>query len=759
VGPPSLVPPLFVDQRRRSPSLDSQNAENLSVISGSTSFHCLPTPIERQQSFSSNIDEINYTWASEYIDMLKESDKIIAAIPSVQFPDDEQKEGDSAEGSLHSNRNLQNKEEMSAPMDEENESETDFIEIDSSNPLNLGMIRSNTNSSLGVYSGIPSFSSLLQDENLSPLTVQLNEQQQQLLLQQESMIPCASSGRKTTPPSMLNPINTLPDQAIARENKENYSPLGFLSPVRSPFFQSRTPLQPIEEQLPSGVSSRSGEETVEFEELEPETQSISQSMIVSNNDHCDSGMNSNSSAEKDNNNRSGSLFSKGESSSLLNEGFVESRIDFLLDRTNRTSESSPKQEQHRMDEKEPMSSLLPKRTNSSFELEPRSLNIQPILPPSIHSHHHTKASDYESIEKMVLKSSQNSVGRGSPKKFLRTSSPPGTTMEMAMVMNCDGSDQFIESQYKTLSVPIPAAPALPDSDDETVFPPRVPTTEQQEEDEEEEQEEGEDNDDDNDNDTARLDEASSIIEMNDESIHMLTDHPMIMSMSNQQFSFEGFKENEKQLSDLWKGFDEFEGSLKQKTQTTVALQQQQQLQQQDHTHPNYLNRLVDLKKTLTPTSSDYSLKSSLPPLNPSSSTSSLSRYNSFPTSLLNHNNNPHLQSISVGELFFLSFLRLFLPLILFSILLCICLERSSTSYTSSMDELGVFNTMPTRAFFYLNETQKSHPDNNNNNMDNSSESEAHRVFLVQRGNREAVRSDIKQLCVFVFSKFAISILG
>jgi hypothetical protein len=655
VGPPSLVPPSFVDPRRRSPSLDSQNGENLSVISGSNSFHCLPTPIERQQSFSSNIDEINYTWASEYIDMLKESDKIIAAIPSVQFPDDEEKEGESTEDSLHSNGSPTNKEETCAPMDEENENETEFIEIDSSNPLNLGMIRSNTNSSLGIYSGIPSFSSLLQDENLSPLTVQFNEQQQQ---SQETMIPCAASGRKPTPPSMLNPINALPDHEIARENKENYSPLGFLSPVRSPFFQSRTPLQPIEEQHP-GVSSNSGEEMVEFEELEPETQSVSQLMIVSNNDHCDSGMNSNSSAGKDSNNRNESLFSKGESSSLLNEVFVESRSDFVLDRTNRISEPSPKQEQHRMEEKESMSSLLPKRMNSSFELEPRSLNIQPILPPSIHSHHHTKASDYESIEKMVLKSSQNSVGRVSPKKFLRATSPPGTPM--AMAMNCDGSDEFIESQYKALSVPIPAAPALPGSDDEMVFPPRVPTTEQQEEEEHNISNENDDND--NDNSTARLDEASSIIEMNDESIHMLTDHPMIMSMSNQQFSLEGLKENEKQLSDLWKGFDEFDAPLKQKTQTTLINHPQQQ-QQHDHTHPNYLNRLADLKKSLTPTSSDYSLKSALPPLNPSSSTSSLPRYNSFPTSLLNHNNNPHLQSISVGELFFfVPFLRFFLRLV------------------------------------------------------------------------------------------------
>jgi hypothetical protein len=74
-----------------------------------------------------------------------------------------------------------------------------------------------------------------------------------------------------------------------------------------------------------------------------------------------------------------------------------------------------------------------------------------------------------------------------------------------------------------------------------------------------------------------------------------------------------------------------------------------------------------------------------------------------------------------------------------------------------MDELGAFNTMPTRAFFYLNETQKSHQDNNNNNMDNSSESEERRLF--QRGNGEEVRSDIKTaLCVFVFSKFSISVL-
>ena len=313
-------------------------------IERSNSIHVLPTPIERSHSLT----EVNNAWTAEYIVMLQESDKIIESIPTVQFPDEENGDQNEDDDDVELPKEIDDEEMLKKQYSiSENEYEDESNNNswnDSSNPLNIAMIRSGTNSSVGVYSTLPSFSSLVQDsEAFSPLTIQ-NQSVKMMISNQNApilIIPSAGTtlNRQTLNEMMmaLPPLDTNITEKETEENKENYSPLPLstASGLRSPFFQEvpRPPLQTIIEQsLPFSSSEVEGE-MIEFSEMDDshrlshsnESDSLSQkakkttaAMMITTPSTA-----SKSSPEKDNSNSSSSLLN-GNNTNELNEAFVQS---------------------------------------------------------------------------------------------------------------------------------------------------------------------------------------------------------------------------------------------------------------------------------------------------------------------------------------------------------------------------------------------------------------------------------------------------
>jgi hypothetical protein len=800
----------FIARIKRSISNESSSSVtprfgNISMISRSDSTHLLPPaphehtvataagsrfsfstsvpaplPVGRSSSnsSSSSLTAVNNNWASEYLEMLNQPNNVLFSAPLVSFPQEQDNSGncnqsEEDQGGNDSSLQLPSLLDMERKLSiTDSEVATinnprnllsttpsiDYSNVnDSSNPLNMGMIRSETASSLGLYSappsvtpgnitcttGLPSLSTIAAvDQTFSPFT-----------LTGTSTLDHSTSVVMMNLPSLMNPISMMDiesstsppfqQQQISQsrsqeENKENVSPLPILSARRSPFFdekERRTPLQTIDKELYLQDSSRTGREEsssgviVEYEEMEHSSSSEDKenaapssvlpsfsSVQNGTSDHLNEGfINSTTNSHFDSTSDSQLPFlsSTMASSPVKEDQSNEMMMNNISDKSIEKTHDQDSEQQRKMElskeeeDQQPPPCFLPKQLTSSFELEPRThLNVLPMsaskpMHPSSsssggtgflpHHHHHVKALDYESIEKTPLTSSGKSSSsfRRSTASSINMMDLP--TMEPSIpippaherVMMDDYEQQQQQQQCMSLNC------FLKDDDDFE----RKEEIEQNQEDEIEQQrsfredvdevlhsfddeEEPEELDDEEDEER-----GTSIIELNEESIHSLTADNNIFLTSTK--SLEGdfllpFLKERKQFSELIDDLREAddklhdkEGVIRSSSSSSAA-------------GLPTMNRKPD--KKLSHAALD-------------SQSSSIS-FSTFPTT---HSKHVEMSMNLEGLFSLLSFL-LFLSSLLF-LSLFVLVERSGSSYTSSVDELGIIHPRWTRSSHQRNPFQ------------------------------------------------------
>jgi hypothetical protein len=684
----------FIARIKRSISNESSSVTprfgNISMISRSDSTHLLPpTPREHtvattagsrfsfstsvpaplplgrssSNSSSSSLTAVNNNWASEYLEMLNQPNNILFSAPLVSFPQEQDNNGncnqsEEDQGGNDSSLQLPSLLDMERKLSiTDSEVATinnprnllsttpsiDYSNVnDSSNPLNMGMMRSEIASSLGLYSappsvtpgnitcttGLPSLSTIAAvDQTFSPFT-----------LTGTSTFDHSTSVVMMNLPSLMNPISMMDidsstsppfqqqqisQSRLQEENKENVSPLPILSTRRSPFFdekERRTPLQMIDKELYLQDSGRIGHEEsssgviVEYEEMEhlsssEDKENAAPPSILPSFSSVQNGtsyqlnegfINSTTNSHFDSTSDSQLPFlsSTMASSPVKEDQSNEMMMNNISDKSiekphDQDSEQQRKMELSKEEEEEDQQRppcFLPKQLTSSFELEPRThLNVlpmsasKPMHPGSSssgvggflpHHHHHVKALDYESIEKTPLTSSGKSTSsfRRSTASSINMMDLP--TMEPSIpippvhervMMDADEPQQQQQQQCMSLNR------FLKDDDDDFE---RKEEIEQNQEDEIEQQRSFRedvdevlhscDDDEEELDDEEDEDRGTSIIELNEESIHSLTADNNIFLTSTK--SLEGdfllpFLKERKQFSELIEDLREADDKL------------------------------------------------------------------------------------------------------------------------------------------------------------------------------------------------------
>lgn len=856
--PPSIALPNM--SRKRSTSIEQQptprDVLNLSVISRSNSVHCLPTPtsfggtfsrsetplmmfessnamggkitpqpvgvsLVRSTSTGANLAEVNNAWATEYINMLQESTKSASITPAVQFPLDRtavrsSKDSGSVAGIDHrkfsitdseveyinSNQNSQQNHSSSTLMDDSGGN-------DSSNPLNIAMIRSG-NSSLAIFSTSAGPSTITlpianeDGEPFTPLSVSSP-------LPPPSMTNTTQSTSSAVPPmilmpstSLTNPISLMDIRMSHGENKENMSPLGIvagMSGSRSPFFPSgvtvRTPLQTIKEErgiVSIAMNSSSVEEENENDENQPPlsqlengsavvtSEGVSSSEVELENNTVDNattqGTSLNEAFLKDslvtmtsnpsNNSEVASEMMMISASAMHqndSNGVAETRsrlfsttaFDLTItpskihqdshDDEVSVEESDNEEEEEGENEQEDENNdvVLPKQVNTSFELEPRKLSTIPSMIPTTSHHnlpmplfpttHHVKALDYESIEKMSIgRSTSMSSGRGSGQRSIGSSVTRSTNRRSPAPITMTAETDLSLPMSVALPTILPSVPIPPlhnnylrdqeeedglvmddsrrlvdriemsddvvnvqddESDEEVVDDEANENEERIKEEIVEEEHQHEEmmssslpyvNDDDD----------SSMIEMNG-SLHSF-DANVLLSMSNRSMELplpspittvyqrktvapipsnitEGSERSKISddgedaviggdvISELIKGICEVESTLTKAEQSSEGKKSSETSGRSSPVKMRRMMMMAPSMKLLTPTTSDYSLNNS----------------NTAPISISSHPFPASYPTKPAVELSAISSEGM--------------VDRSSTSYTSSVDELATYNTM------------------------------------------------------------------